>query len=170
MGFNENWPSSIIKNSIPQEEMAKPQEDKKRISIIEFEEALLRRKDILGMGGRGVRPEDRGLVAKHDEKMKTFIEQEKENFLSSLPEKVLGSGQREYTRAELRATAERIFSGEETQVETMTNGGDLRLREKVIRILDMMKRSGLDEYDLVKKNEPPKKAEDWVPYGFSAGK
>ena len=71
-------------------EINKPssQEAVKKISIIEFEDALIRRKSISeGIRGHGSRPEDGRLLDKHAEKMKAFIEQEKEEFLSNYEKK-----------------------------------------------------------------------------------
>jgi len=136
---------------------------KKIVSKEQFEGAIKERNGLLQWinGFERLDSNDVRNLDRHEKILEDFIEQEKAKFFASLPEEVQGSQER-FTRAELKGIAEKILSGEEEQVECMTNGGDLNLRKNLREILELMNRSGMDKYNLNKKK--PKKAEDWVPY------
>jgi len=169
MGFE--FDPNKFKNQEFQSEMPVPQQEEApeiTVSSEQFANAIKDREGLL-MGISGFDRLDsvqKINLKKHEKIIKEFIEQKKAEFFDSLPESMQGHD-RIYNRDELKAFAQRAMDGAEEQMLYIPS---VELRNNLREILGLMKKSGLDEYDLDKKNEPSKKAEDWVPYNFSARK
>jgi len=125
---------------------------KDKVSSVEFKVAVLNRKDIIGRKD-GPISENKKPLDKHAETIKSFVEQEKENFFASLPEDGMMGSQKKYSKDELTEIAEDILSGKEKNINVMTSQGEVNLRDGLMRILELMKDSGLDEYNLERQEK-----------------